>query len=183
MSEEICLDALEEVKPDEKVPLDVYVRLPPDASGAQYLRRKRWRTFGEVFKDMHDALYIRVCSKCGHEAKDGHKEWDKPCKKCGGEMTPLIDEYDSGPANIKEFKATRQIADADEMVADIVCYSHVGGNEGYYATMGVLLKRNHVEGTRFVALYWVKSFSGMQHVHNLVERMMKATGAWPVYGK
>ena len=43
------------------------------------------------------------------------------------------------------------------------------------------IKRDHplpeVIG-RYVRLYTIKSFAGMDHVHGLVRRMMQATGVW-----
>ncbi len=50
------------------------------------------------------------------------------------------------------------------------------------ADCDVLLEKNHMrDQRRLVNVYHVKSFRGMDHVHDLVKRMMKATGVWPSY--
>lgn len=177
----ICLDSFEEVAPDVAVPLEVEVRVPNE-HGGHYLRRKRWRTFAEVYRDMHKAMNLRVCV-CGHEWPETHRAWENPCPKCGeggyqaansDAHWAIIDEYDSG---IGRENSHVEIGKPTEHIAEILCYSNVGGNEGYQAHFAVLLR--DCGELRYVPLYWIKSFRGMNHVHSLVARMMKATGIWP----
>lgn len=175
---DICLDSFEEYVPDEACPLEVEVRVPNEYGG-HYLRRKRWRTFREILRSMREVLNRIKCHKCGQEwPREDRNWWQNPPSCCGPDqdLGELIDEYDScGSLNNED----SEIGEPDEHVVEIVCYCHVGGNEGYYAEMGVLLRKRHVDGMRFVPLYRVKSFRGMEHVHDLVRRMMLATGAWP----
>lgn len=181
MPETICLDSLEEVEPSEACELDVWVRMPPDEHGSRYIRRKRYRTFKEIFDDIHKALDLIQCEKCGAtKPRLKHNWWNNPPKcECGeSEWFEIIDEYDSHPRDHH-----REIAERDEEIVSIICHSEVGGNEGYFAHMSVSLrgKWDAQDSRRSVDLYWIKSFRGMAHVHSLVKRMMIATGVWPNY--
>jgi hypothetical protein len=172
--DQACLDSFEKCESENAVPLEIYCRLPPDENGFNYLTRQRWVTFAEFYRSMHKALNLSVCSACKFEAPWHRDNWEKKCPKCGGEFASLIDEYDSG------YKDTHsQIGEKDDWLHNIVCYSHVGGNEGYYAECGALLMKQEPMSTRYVRLYWLKSFTSMEHVHEIVKRMMIAAGTWP----
>lgn len=186
-TEPTCLDSLEEVQPEDTCPLDVWVRLPADKHGSRYLKRKRYRTYREIYNDMHKHLDRIECEKCGHTRPTPKGQWyGKPprCEGCGeSDWFMWLDEYDSNGDGWRNEDAV--FAQPDEEIVHIMCYSNVGGNEGYQAHLSVLLRKGSwgERTERVVHLYWIKSFRGMQHVHKLVEHMMKATGAWPGWCK
>ena len=182
MTEQICLDSFEEAQPDCECPLEVEVRVPNEYGG-HYLRRKRWKTFREIEKAMNSHLNRIKCHSCGKEMpmppRKGSKWWwDQIDKNCCSDPDwgESIGEYSSSGVFRNE---DAEIAEPDEHVVEIVCHAHVGGNEGYYANLGVLLRKRFQNESRYVHLYHIKSFRGMAHVHDLVKRMMQATGVWP----
>lgn len=179
MPETICLDSLEEVKPDVAVPMDVEVYLPTDDRGCRYIKRKRWRTHAEIYRDLHKAMNLRVCGKCGHEKPEHHNAWRHPkCTECGeGDYSPLIDEYDSNC--VMPSDEHKEIGKPDERIWAICCYCEVGGNEGYNAYVTLYLTNDKTREHRYVNVYRIKSFAGMNHVYGLVKRLMIATGVWP----
>ena len=59
MSETIDLETLPEVNPSHPCELDVWVHLPEPNKG--YVRRKRWKTFKEVYQQLHNHLNVAVC--------------------------------------------------------------------------------------------------------------------------
>lgn len=179
-TETICLDSLEEVASDEVCPLDVWVRLPPDDNGSRYIRRKRYRTFREIYNSMHEHLDRIECESCGETIARPKRRasGEYPKCKCGGGAGWLewLDEYDSNGDGWRNEDSV--IAQRGEEILQIMCFANVGGNEGYQAHLSVELSGDG-DQRRTVHLYWIKSFRGMQHVYKLVGEMMKATGVWP----
>jgi hypothetical protein len=98
------------------------------------VKRERMRTLREVYRDLHDALDVLVCDKCGHERKrrDRH-DYCAKCEQpgCDGEYESLIDEYFSGPDIAPDGGSC-----GDGLVPHnfrwIACWAVTGGNEGHY---------------------------------------------------
>lgn len=174
----VCLDSFPEAESDAAVSFAVEVRVPAE-HGGNYLVRKRYRTPREIYQKLHKALDKSVC-ECGNEFKP--KKWDVKCPKCGegsDHRYELVDEYDScchfGDDEHKE------VAPRDWHMSSVAVWCETGGNEGYsvYVTLHL-----YKDGERaFVNVYRIKSFRGMRHCHNLVERIMKLCGVWPEYCK
>ena len=178
MKTEIDLNTLEEAEPDCPCPLDVWVRLPPNENGYNYIKRKRYRTFHEIFVDLHKAMDQMECENCGTVRKPPKtKRYADTVCKCGkNDWVEWIGEYDSCPLD-----PNREIAQRDEEIVSIMCYHEPGGNEGYHANVSVTFRSAFDGGRethRTVHLYWIKHFGGMQFSHNLVKHLMKATGVW-----
>jgi hypothetical protein len=160
-----------------KCELEIFVR-PTVDNPHRYIKRQRWATFSEVFRAMHAAMDLQQCEKCGERTKRQDWRKRKPCK-CGGEWFDMIDEYDSGPGSNAEHN-DREIAFPWEHVREIACFANVGGNEGYFATAAVIVKSSNYssfDSSRYIPLYWIKSFRGMDHAWDLARLMAEALGA------
>lgn len=166
-------------------PIDIYAFVQDDdGKETGMIRRKCYRTPREIFADIHHAMNKSVC-KCGHEWKP--KQWDEPCPKCKDtnddceSRQDLIDEYDSCCA----FGDAEQtpIFDRDWEVQSIMCFSEMGGNEGYSVYVAVHACRGEwaARETKVAHIYRIKSFAGMEHCHNLVARLQKVMGVWPIW--
>lgn len=185
---ELCLDALQEAESHWAVPMTVDV-LVPNEYGGHYLRHKRFRTFGEIYADMHRQMQKLKCFGCGKEYEGSYnpcnwyKNLEPNLRTCCDkpDWGELIDEYDRAGVYRKE-ELLQEVGKPGERIVDIMCYCSVGGNEGYMADCDLLLEKDHIrEQRRVVNVYHVKSFRGMEHVHDLVKRMMKAVGSWPTW--
>lgn len=167
---------LEDAEQRELVAVDVWGRLVDEhGKPTGFIKRKRYKTFAEIYKEMHGALEKIQCSGCGKVRDWTFRWWEKrqpkwkPC--CGGsEYFEWIDEYDSMP-----YDENRPIAALGEEVVGLQCWCEEGGNEGDLAKFGVLLQEGRGD-VRFVQVYWIKSFRGIEHCHMLVEQMMRALG-------
>lgn len=179
MTTDIDLSMLKEVKPDHPCELDVHVHLEGEKKG--YIVRKRWKTFKEVYDAMHAELNVSVCSKCKTEKPYSRELWDNPCKcEEGAEWQQIIDEYDSGRDYPKE-EYEQPIASMDEELVYAIAHCCEGGNEGYQAHLSCIFRPKYgggfgSDGNRYVHLYWIKSFVGHDHVHDLTRRMNHAVG-------
>ena len=154
------LSKLQEVEPEHPCELDVHVRLEGEKKG--YIQRKRWRTYKEIYDDMHAHLNVGVCDKCKREVPYSRELWDAPCKcEAGAEWMPIIDEYDSGRDHPKEEYDT-PIATLDEELVYAMAHCCEGGNEGYQVHFSAIFRPTHGGGfgsndNRYVHLYWIKS--------------------------
>jgi hypothetical protein len=179
----ICLDSFPEADTGEKVSFCVEVRVPAD-HGGNYLVKKRFRTPAEIYRQLHKKLDISVC-KCGHEWKP--KQWDATCPKCKAgtdDRVALIDEYDTSCHHNGD--ENKVIAPRDWHHVRTAVYCNVGGNEGYSVYVTLHLTGPWGRGaceTKAIDVYRIKSFAGMRHCHNLVERIMKLCGTWPEHCK
>jgi hypothetical protein len=184
------IDSFEEIEPDYPCELDVWVRIPDelmDPYGGNCIR-KRWKTFKEVYEMLHKYMNYAVCDKCGKEVcwEDWQEVEDCRCCPTGADWEPYIGEYDSGKSNYdKDYE--KPIAEKGERLIQMMAYCCEGSNEGYQAHLAVTFAKDGggfgCKEQKFVHLYWIKSFQGMEHCHELVKRLNIATGNWHVTGE
>jgi len=126
------------------IPTEIYARVL-DAETKEptgYIRRTRWRTRGEVFRDLENALDLWVCPKCKHEQPKEPKScaWQQDCPACDERMESLIDEYFM-------LSGVRDEADLPcGPMIEIVCLASSGGNEGYHVSIGALVHQTDEQG-------------------------------------
>ena len=163
-------------------PIDVYAFVQDDdGKETGMIRRKRYRTPKEIYRDIHSAMDKYIC-QCGHEWKP--KRWDDPCPKCKDSdldhRTPLIDEYDSNCAG-GVGEEDKPIFERDWEIQSIMCFSEMGGNEGCSVYVAAHASRGEwsARETKVQYIYRIKSFLGMEHCHMLVARLQKIVGVWP----
>ena len=148
-----------------------------------YISHERWKTYQEIYQEMHKALDLIRCEKCGYHRANNHDYCHRPkCCKCGmKDWFELIDEYDSTYGHHTSIERRETVGTEDEYLGGYVCFCEQGSNEGYRAEFAAMLMNKQTHEKRFVDLYWIKSFAGMEHCQELVKRMMLACGSWPDY--
>ena len=108
-----------------------------------FIRRVRYRTIREVFHDLHDALDIWICPKCGHEQpKDPDScAWQEDCPACDERMESLIDEY--------FYNSVSTLGHDNQPCGpyvEIIVNAHSGGSEGHHVSVGCLKHQTDEKG-------------------------------------
>lgn len=174
-TKDICLDSLPEVESREPAPLDVWVKLPPDANGCSgYIRRKRFRTYNEIARDLNKFLDRIRCKSCGKEWPRKHNWYmDESAYSCCGrdaDIRELIDEYSATQCRYHLDDCEIVNSDKEEFIKPIA-YCDVGGNEGYNAHLSVVVRRKEDDAFIYRPVYRIKSFAGMEWVHYLAKQI------------
>ena len=174
------------VAADCLAPLEIYREvLDDDGKPTGFVRRDRWRTPNEIYRDIKTHMDVSIC-KCGQEIKSAR--WDAPCPQCGDrnkdceQRVMLVDEYDS--CCHFDYSADQPIADTAHDVVSIMIYAQPGTNEGWGVFVSVLIRPNiafNSSKDRLVDIYRVKCWAGMKHCNMLVERLQKIMGVWPTW--
>lgn len=174
-------------KPHCPIEPDIWRRIIKDGVETGFIKRFKWKSLGEIAKELNTALDLFVCDNpaCGWEKP--RKQRTASCKKCKGTVHELIDEY-FGTAGI----TGRENQDAGPF-QQIICYPETGGNEGHGCCIGAL-KQNLVmdkiePGANFGELlacrkkvlvydHWfrIKTFRGMDHAIELTRRVVALLG-------
>jgi len=163
----------EDVPPDVPVPLDVWAREldPTTKEPTGYLRRRRWRTYREAFRDLHNALDRIDCPKCGWSDKQEVGVHCKPCPKCGEETEGFLDEYFSPGHDYPRGAENQPIGNFWR----IICYAVTGGSEGHYVHVEIVRERGE-DANRIDCLALGKTFRGWDHAWAMAKRCAELLG-------
>lgn len=158
-----------EVEPDCPVPADVWAKVLDLTTGEPtgYLKRKRFRTYREVFRDLHRELDRIECPKCGWSDYRERGVYCKPCPECGEETEGFIDEYFSLAHDYPREAADQPIGPFER----IICYAVTGGNEGHYIHVDVIRENGASD-----CLALGKTFRGWDHAWAMAKRCAELLG-------
>lgn len=157
-----------EVEPDCPVPVDVWAKVLDLTTGEPtgYVKRKRFRTYREVFRDLHRELDRIECPKCGWSDYREEGVYCKPCPECREETECFIDEHFSLHLFPRD-EADRPIKPHKQ----IVCYAVTGGSEGHW--VHVEFER---EGEPNECWAIGKTFRGWDHAWEMAKRCAELLG-------
>jgi hypothetical protein len=164
------------------VETDVWRRVIIDGKETSYVKRERFRTVGEVCRDLYKFLDIWDCPTCGWEGPRRRRiHWEMQCRKCGADCQQMLDEY----LSTNDYNGNDKRPVGPYKTVDV--NAATGGNEGHYISIGALTEtiitvNQHpfygdgtTEKTVLIYKHWatIKTFRGMDHAHKLVRKITK----------
>ena len=166
-------------EPDCPVPMDVWANVldltTKEPTG--YVKRRKWRTYKEVYYDLLAKLDVWECPECGETAPKVRHVYDQKCPTCGEDMEGFIDEYFSLSKDYPRGAGDKPI----RPFWRVACFAVTGGSEGHYIHVGAYgSDKPSWESTDKDALYedWFigKTFRGMGHAYRIAHRCAELLG-------
>ena len=163
------------IAPDP-IPLDVWAHVVLDGVVQSHIKRVKMRSLKEVAGDLIKALDVVQCEKkeCGWEAPRKERDYDRKCKKCGGDTVWFIDEYMNGPNGY-----IGEPTHVPHNFRGVACYPVTGGSEGHYVHVEFVVQADRCIGQEAatVRLALAKTFRGMDHAAEIARRCAILLGA------
>lgn len=162
-----------EVEPLSPVPADVWAKVIDLGTGEPtgYVKRKRWRTYREVFHDLYHELDRVGCPGCGWSDYRKSGEYCKPCPGCGEETEAFIDEY---------FSLHRYPRETENHPIGpfrfIACYAVTGGSEGHYVHIEFIRDGDRDNHHKIDVLAIGKTFRGWDHAWAMAKECARLLG-------
>lgn len=156
-------------EPDCPVPMDLWRRCldPVTRQPTGYLKRERYLTIAEVFKNLSTHLDLTICRKCGFERPRRRDDCCSPCDRCAAETECLIDEYFSAVGN--QDQKRRPCGPFWR----VMVWAVTGANEGHYYHVGTISDRPEC---RYTDLFIGKTWRGMDGAVDMVARINRLLG-------
>ncbi|MFH1921776.1 MAG: hypothetical protein ABIP48_18075 [Planctomycetota bacterium] len=162
-----------EVEPDCPVPVDVWAKVldltTKEPTG--FVKRKRFRTYREAFRDLYRELDRIDCQKCGWSDYRKPGDYCNPCPECGEETVGFIDEYFSIGHDHPRGAEDQPIG----QFWRIICYAVTGGNEGHYVHVEIVREKG-LPGEQIDTLALGKTFRGWDHAWTMAKRCAELLG-------
>ena len=164
------------------VPIDVYAQVL-DAETRQptgFIRRLRWRTPTEIFRDLYAAVDLWTCPKCDHDEplSKGKREqvtYHRTCRKCGVEMEHVIDEYFCNSADTCGYGNKPR-----GPLRQVIAYTETGGNEGTHVMIGALVEQGLGKPCAYIHWFHWKTLregdEGLDRAFAFARRVTKLMG-------